>query len=127
MEVNSLQGISASALTANLKKGLSGIKFGINGTTQASSAMLTYYDSVSSYLYERWEQPSKLAVSGELPSVLVRLKIGADGRLMGYQIIKNSNLTEMDNSIKRMLDAIDRLPPPPDGAITIEATLILTN
>lgn len=124
---NSAQGISSSALAANLKKSLSSVKFGSSGTTQANSAMLTYYDSISSFLYERWEQPSKLAVSGEPPSVLVRLNIGTDGKLMNYKIIKSSNFPEMDDSIKRMLDTVDRLPNPPDGAMTIEATLILTN
>ncbi len=124
---NSVQGVSASALAANLKNSLSSVKFGASGTAQANPAMLTYYDSISSLLYERWEQPSKLAVSGAPPSVLVRLNIGRDGRLMDYQIIKNSNFAEMDDSVKRMLSTIDKLPPPPDGAMTIEATLILTN
>jgi len=125
---NSVQEVSSSALAANLKKSLSSVKLeSSGGTIQANSAMLTYFDSVSSFLYEKWEQPSKLAVSGEPPSALVRLKIGANGRLMGYQIIKDSNFTEMNNSIKLMLDTINTLPPPPDGAMTIEVTLILTN
>lgn len=124
---NFVQGVSASTLAANLKKSLSSVKFGSNGTTQANPAMLTYYDSISSFLYERWEQPAKLAVSGEPPSVLVRLNIGTDGRLMDYKILKNSNFPEMDISVKQMLDSVERLPSPPDGAMTIEATLILTN
>ena len=126
---NSVQGLSASALAINLKKSLSSVKFGSGGgSTQVNPAMLTYYyDSISSFLYDRWDQPSKLAVSGEPPSVLVKLNIGADGRLMGYQIMKNSNFLEMDNSVKQMLDSVDKLPSPPKGAITIEATLILTN
>ena len=125
---NSMQGVSASTLATNLKKSLSGVKFGTSsGTAQANPAMLTYYDSISSFLYERWEQPSKLAASGEPPAVLVRLNIGIDGRLMNYKIIKNSEFPEMNSSVKQMLDTIDRLPPPPNGAITIEANIILTN
>ena len=44
-----------------------------------------------------------------------------------YKIIKNSNFPEMNSSVKQMLDTIDRLPPPPNGAITIDANIILTN
>lgn len=124
----SANGVSASTLAANLKKSLSSVKFGsASGASQVNPAMLTYYDSISSFLYERWEQPSKLAVSGEPPSLLVRLKIGTDGKLVEYKIIKSSNFHEMNDSVKQMLDTIDRLPVPPNGAMTIEATLILTN
>ncbi len=123
--------IDAKSIANNLKESLSSVKFNptsaTNSVFQGNPAVLGYYDQVSSYLYSTWEQPSKLAMGGEPPTVLVKLSIGADGKLNGYQILKLSNYNDMNESVKRLLSSIDRFPPPPNGAITIEANLILTN
>lgn len=123
--------IDANSIANNLKQSLSSVKFSSSSTTnsafQGNPAILGYYDQVSSYLYSSWEQPSKLAVGGEPPSVLVKLSIDSDGRLTNYQILKLSGYDDMDDSVKRMLSSVARFPPPPNGAMTIEATMILTN
>ncbi|MEI6055100.1 MAG: TonB family protein [Lentisphaerota bacterium] len=124
--------IDANSIANNLKQSLSSVKFSSASSTnnsafQGNPAILGYYDQVSSYLYSSWEQPSKLAVGGEPPSVLVKLSIDSDGRLTNYQIIKLSGYDDMDDSVKRMLSSVTRFPPPPNGAMTIEATMILTN
>lgn len=123
--------INANSIANNLKQSLSSVKFNSSSTTnsafQGNPAILGYYDQVSSYLYSSWEQPSKIAVGGEPPSVLVKLSIGPDGRLTNCQIIRLSGYEDMDESVKRLLSSIDRFPSPPNGAVTIEANLILTN
>lgn len=123
--------IDANSIANNLKQNLSSVKFSSSSTAnsafQGNPAILGYYDQVSSYLYSSWEQPSKLAMGGEPPSVLVKLSIGEDGRLTNYQIIRLSGYDDMDDSVKRLLSSVSRFPPPPNGAMTIEATLILTN
>lgn len=123
--------MSASSIANNLKQSLNSVKFSSSSTAnssfQGNPAILGYYDQVSSYLYSSWEQPSKLAVGGEPPSVLVKLSIDSDGRLTNYQILRLSGYEDMDDSVKRLLSSVSRFPPPPNGAMTIEATLILTN
>jgi len=124
--------LSASELAATLQKSTNSVKFAspsanASPNAQANPAMMGYYDQLSSYLYSSWEQPAKFAGGGQPPTVLVKLFISADGRLTNYQIVDSSGFDDMDESVKRMLSSIDRLPVPPNGAMTIEASLILTN
>lgn len=124
--------LSANELANTLQKSTNSVKFSSTSATaspnaQVNPALMGYYDQLTSHLYNSWEQPTKLAMGGEPPSVLVKLFIDANGRLTNYQILRTSGYGDMDESVKRLLSSIDRFPPPPDGAMTIEANLILTN
>jgi len=123
--------LSAAELAATLKKSTNSVKFSTPSKSSPNAtvnpALMGYYDQLSSYLYSSWEQPAKFSAGTEPPSVLVKLFIDATGRLTNYQILKASGNEEMDDSVKKLLSSIDMLPAPPNGAMTIEASLILTN
>ncbi len=83
-------------------------------------AMQAYLEGVGKYLKTRWAEPSKAFIGDTHPQVLIEISIGADGRVLSWKILKPSGNHQMDDSVKRMLEHLDRVPAPSKGAVTGE-------
>jgi TonB family protein len=90
--------------------------------------MKKYDKNLVSYLKSRWSyHPPKSLLYGKTPVVLIELDIAADGRVVGKKIVKRSGINAMDKSIEIMLDQLDRIPAPPDGRITKQVFMQMTD
>ncbi len=85
-----------------------------------NDSLMKYGLSLGDYLKTRWEEPSRSLLEGRLPEVLIEVTIAADGRVLSSRILKPSGITAMDASVRRMLDALDRVPTPPSGRISLQ-------
>ena len=88
-----------------------------------SEKMEQYNRNAARYLKHRWAQPPKSLLGDTLPSVVIELDIAADGRVFGKRIITLSGNTAMDDSVRRMLQQLDRMPTPPEGKVCIQFAL----
>ena len=89
--------------------------------------MEKYGKNLVRYLKSRWTYPPKSLLYGKTPVVLIELDIAADGRVVGKKIVKRSGINAMDQSIELMLDQLDRIPAPPDGRITQQILMQMTD
>ncbi len=128
--------INASDLEARLKKIQSQCKVtstntgpvtpGPIGNPNVSGTMkASYYDQVTLFLYDLWEQPSKAEVNNQKPSVTVHIAIDASGNVKSASIVKKSGMPAMDASVEALLAKIKTvpLPKPPQGADEFDALL----
>ena len=106
--------IDTSAFKSNLSKNIKQIKY--KNSFAEHSSIISYYDEVSQYLYQRWEQPGRSVINGDFPSVEVKFFINKEGTILKSSIVKQSGIATMDSSVKQLLSNITRLPKPPDGA-----------
>ncbi|UKI30197.1 MAG: TonB C-terminal domain-containing protein [Lentisphaeria bacterium] len=69
--------------------------------------------------------PSRRAplLGDRLPEVLIQLSIAADGRVTDARVLKPSGVKAMDESIKRLLANLDRVPTPPNGKVTFQLVM----
>lgn len=81
---------------------------------------MRYGIRVGNYLKYRWTQPPRSLLGDRLPEVLIQLSIAADGRVTDARVLKPSGVKAMDESIKRMLANLDRVPTPPNGKVTFQ-------
>ena len=116
--------INAADIANSIKTNIKAVKFK-NFTTD--SKMLNYYDSVSSVLYARWQQPDRSVFGSNLPVVNVKISVNANGRVLNYKITGLSGIQAMDQSVKNLLSSLRQLPAPPSGAMTIDVSLELEN
>ena len=93
----------------------------------ATQSMKKYGENLVRYLKSRWTYPPKSLLGGKMPVVLIELDIAADGRVLGKKIVKRSGVNAMDQSIEIMLDQLDRVPAPPDGRITRQIFMQMTD
>ena len=63
------------------------------------------------------------ALGDRLPEVLIQLSIAADGRVTDARVLKPSGVKAMDESIKRLLANLDRVPTPPNGKVTFQLVM----
>ncbi len=93
----------------------------------ATQSMEKYGKNLVRYLKSRWTYPPKSLLGGKMPAVLIELDVAADGRVLGKKIVKRSGVNAMDQSIELMLDQLDRIPAPPDGRITQQILMQMTD
>ena len=74
-----------------------------------------YQQKLGMFLKTKWSQPSKTLLGDTLPSTTIEISIAADGRMLSAKIIKSSGNRVMDESVKRMISILDRLPAPING------------
>lgn len=74
-----------------------------------------YGSSVSRLLARHREYPRVAAMRGWEGTVTMRLKVGANGRLMEAQVDASSGHTALDAQALEMVKRIAELPPPPEG------------
>ncbi len=129
--------INATSLADKLKKIQSQCKVtstnntgaGVPGPTGnpnvSGNVAASYYDQVTLFLYDLWQQPSKSEVNNQQPSVTVHISIDASGNVKSVSIIKKSGIPAMDASVEALLAKIRTkpLPPPPQGADEFDALL----
>ena len=75
------------------------------------------------YLKNIWTQPPKSLLGSQLPEVTIELSIAADGRVIGKRITRPSGIPAMDQSVRNLLERLDRMPVPP-RATTVEFILV---
>lgn len=74
-----------------------------------------YGSSVSRLLARHREYPRVAAMRGWEGTVTMRLKVGANGRLMEAQVDSSSGHAALDTQALEMVRRIAELPPPPEG------------
>lgn len=84
---------------------------------------MRYGIRVGDYLKYRWTQPPRSLLGDRLPEVLIQLSIAADGRVTDARVLKPSGVKAMDESVERMLAALDRVPTPPNGKVTFQLVM----
>lgn len=84
---------------------------------------MRYGIRVGNYLKYRWTQPPRSLLGDQLPEVLIQLSIAADGRVTDARVLKPSGVKAMDESIKRLLANLDRVPTPPNGKVTFQLVM----
>jgi TonB family protein len=65
--------------------------------------------------YSEWVQPTTVATAGAKNSVLVKLRIEKDGRVSSFEVVRPSENTELDESVKALANRVSRVEPLPDG------------
>jgi protein TonB len=74
-----------------------------------------YGSSISRLLARHREYPRVAAMRGWEGTVTMRLKVGANGRLMEAQVDASSGHAALDAQALEMVKRIPELPPPPEG------------
>ncbi len=57
--------------------------------------------------YDAWAQPPAAAAGNA--EVLVQVRFKTDGSVLGFSIVKKSGLAEMDESVRRAVDSVNRV------------------
>ena len=128
--------INGSALAAKLRNlktdtangggggaGVAGPPGGIGSTTGAGTVPAGYYETVSAYLYDQWQQPGKAELKGLKPTVKIHVSIDASGNIKSAKIVNKSGNSPMDSSVEELLAKLKKLPPPPQGALELDISL----
>jgi len=129
--------INANDLASRLKKiqnqckitnttgggGGPGLPGGIGTPGGAGTMPASYYDAVSVYLYDLWDQPGKAELKGLKPTVTVHISIDASGNVRSAQITKKSGNQAMDTSVEEMVSKLKTLPKPPQGAMEMDVSM----
>jgi TonB family protein len=84
---------------------------------------LDYYERVSAYLYEAWNQPSKMELKTSRPSVSLSIRVDASGKILSSSVTRASGIPAMDSSVAELLKNLSALPAPPAGAMTLDISL----
>ena len=90
------------------------------GLTEAEEA---YYNRLKKLLDFKWVEPSRTHLGDLRPQATIELEISPDGRVLGSKIVKASGNVSMDESVRRLLKVLDRVPPPPNGAMIIHVNM----
>ena len=101
---------------AGQKKGPADNKTPQGGLTKDEEA---YYASLKKFLDVKWVEPSRTHLGDLRPKATLELEISADGRVLNARIVEASGNVSMDESIRRLIKVLDRVPTPPDGALKI--------
>ena len=72
----------------------------------------SYFQSVCSFLYGKWRQPSRADVGNGNPTVTVSLKVGPDGSVLSKRVVRTSGIPAMDRSVATLLAGLSSLPAP---------------
>ena len=83
----------------------------------ADADMEKYGQNLTRYLKSSWSKPPKSLLGSSLPQVLIELDIAPDGRVLNKRIIKASDNPSMNDSVKRLLERLDRVPKPPRRSV----------
>ena len=92
----------------------------------ATKEFYNYIDRLTSLLYQQWDQPTSTELKKRGVFVLVTLQIGADGTLQTKNFKPSGNAV-MDQSVRKLLQKLRVVPPPPGGAMTVPVKLIVSD
>ena len=79
--------------------------------------MEKYNEKAGMYLKNVWIQPPKSLLGNALPAVIIEIAVSSDGRVLAKKIVKKSGIQAMDESVKNLLDRLDRMPVPPRNTV----------
>lgn len=82
-----------------------------------SEEMEKYNQRAGMYLKTVWIQPPKSLLGTSLPAVTIEIAVSADGRVLAKRILKTSGVQAMDESVKNLLERLDRMPAPPRNTV----------
>ncbi len=120
--------VSANSIADSIRKGVSAVKIGSgageggegggipSGVAGGGTATgpISYYQTVSAYLYKIWKQPMKAELQGRYPSAVVALSISGDGTVKSAKMYQSSGNQPMDRSVNELLSKLKVIPAPPD-------------
>ena len=75
------------------------------------------------FVEDKWIPPSHTHLGDQRPQATIELEISADGRVLSARIIRKSGVFSMDESIRLLLKALDRVPRPPNGALIVDVNM----
>lgn len=106
---------SAATATGTGKAATSGGPGG-HAAGSVSSGQFSWYGSMlHDRFYSEWIQPTTVASEGTKDSVLVKLRIERDGRVSGFEVVRPSGNSELDDSVKALASRVTHVEPLPDG------------
>jgi TonB family protein len=116
------RGVSSALnrLVANLSSGTSIEPFGPGGGGEVYASWLQMVQSIYA---AAWRDPSE--VTDERATVRVRVKVARDGTVLSQEIVKDTGIRALDQSVQAALDAVQRLPKLPDSAKEDERTFYI--
>ncbi|MFZ2654055.1 MAG: TonB family protein [Victivallales bacterium] len=94
-----------------------------NNANAAGTVSASYYDQVTVFLYDMWQQPSKADVKNQKPTVTIHIAIDSAGNVKSARIVRKSGIPAMDASVEELLSRLKTLPKPPQGADEFDALL----
>jgi TonB family protein len=116
--------VKASDIASSLKA----IQSQVAVSADSTDVPIDYYDTVSSYLYRLWKQPSKAELKGLRPSVTITMSVSGNGSVRSARISSRSGNQPMDRSVSELLGRLKIIPAPPDGReIEISVTLVIVD
>ena len=74
-----------------------------------------YNRRIMLFIEDRWHPPSLIQLQHELPSPVIELEIDGAGNVRGAKLLQSSGNRAMDDSARRLLKVLDRVPSPPKG------------
>lgn len=89
----------------------------------ASTGQQVYAQDVVARIKPNWRYP--LAGTNQSLSAVVELKLGSDGSIGSYKLVKSSGRADFDASVLKAVDETKRLSPPPATLRTIQITFNL--
>ncbi len=93
------------------------------GASRSNAADAAYRERLGNYVKTRWVEPPGSLLGSARPTVLIELAIAADGRVSSSKIVQPSGIRAMDESVRRLLDSLDRVPAPANGTLSIQILL----
>jgi len=88
-----------------------------------SKHIASFYESVGTFLYDRWTPPSATRLGGRHPKAVVTVNINSMGRILSWKISTSSGYISVDESIKQLMNSTRQLPVPPNGIRKFDITL----
>lgn len=88
-----------------------------------SKRVANFYESVGTFLYDRWTPPSASRLGGRHPKAVVTVNINSMGRVLSWNIASSSGFISVDESIKQLMNSTRQLPAPPRGIRKFDITL----
>ena len=85
-----------------------------------------YGQRVGKYLESRWSEPPRSLLGDRYPEVLIEIAIASDGGVTSARILRPSGVKAMDDSVASMLAALDRVPRPRGGAVSLQILMRTT-
>ena len=90
----------------------------VDGRTPAGGATVNeekYWERIHEFFRDRWQAPAGVFVTAET-AVIISVKVDARGRVLSKRIVKSSPNAAVNQSVQVMLNHLDYIPAPPEGA-----------
>jgi TonB family protein len=71
-----------------------------------------YYERAAAIYKQNWVAPMSVPANDNIV-VRVAVRIDPDGKVIDYEVLNWSGNRDFDKSVRRVLDAVNKLPPPP--------------